>query len=1386
MIRYLIRNILFAFLFILLPFAGGILSGSPQEISGVINTYARVSAIEAPDAVILSDVSGFNNGDTVLVIQMKGVSIDVSQTPQFGIENGYLGQPGDYGVGFYEFIIIEQVQGSPDNRLIFRNNLIGYDGYDIEGFVQVVKVPSFENATVTGELTCSPWDSISGTGGVLALIVQQNLVLNADIDLSGNGFRGGTVAAMDGAPLNDLNFYYPESSDIAGRKGESLASHYSGGLINISGFAKGIGALFNGGGGATGEFSGGGGGAGFGGGGNGARQSSTGYTISGQGGYPVSETDFAERVIMGGGGGGSGYGDGSSTATGGAAGGGIAFILADTLIGNGHAIRSDGDSLSTVAQGNAGAGGGGAAGSLVLSVKSYASSDIYLGASGGTGGHTEMSFGAGGVGGCCLVWINSPSVPPGVNIDVSGGQGGEFNYPSAGGSANAGTDGDIRTGLNLLLNGFLFNSIILESTETKTDSICYGQIPPGIKGTEAVGGLPPYTYRWEKKEDNETAWSLVPGSGNTTDLLPDIPETDTVQFRRVVTDSNASPMSDTSKAVTIIVQPAITGNLVGYDTIICAGQDPELLVPQNSGPGGGNGIYNYQWTDSTALNSWQLASGSSAGESYDPPALTASSWYSRIVVSGRCIDTSNVVFVEVLSPVTNNLIAEDQLICSDNLFEDLTGTVPLDGDGLYRYEWISSTDQNNWLPAEGTNDTRDYDPDEDSPDFPGDKYFKRIVRSGYLDCCSDTSAGVTLTSLPVISGNIISAAQTVCELETPSAIIGDIPSGGDGADYAYQWQDSSRLSSWAVIDGADQKDYQPPALTDTTWYRRIVLSSVCDDTSNVSVLNVNPAVTDNEISTLSGDVDTVICSGQIPLQLKGMVPSGGDNTYFYEWQFSTDQVTWNAAPGTSDQLDYSPPSLTEDTWFRRAVLSGECAVESNTVKITVLPLISDNTVESDQMVCFNTQAGLITGTDPSGGNGSYTYLWEQSADNISWVPAEGTNTTRDYQPGVLSSETHYRRLVFSGLSSCCQDISNTVTMGIHPLPTGFIISALDTSCAGSPLNVSLSLTGAGPWSVVLNDGTTDLQPFTATDANYDYTVSPTYDSYYSLVSLTDANSCQATSMSGSRQAVVYEVPTAYAGDDDDVCGPEYDLQAGPSTGDGRWFDPEGVIGSAENMSSATNTINIGSNYGTHTFWWKETNWQCVDSASVDISFWEQPAQAYAGEDQQLEPYRFEYQLQADAPAVGSGSWSVIEPSGPSFDNPDDYATWVRDLAYGENIFLWTVKNGEGNGVCTSTDQLSLYVSMVFIPDGFSPNGDGINDIFEIGGDENTTNELIITNMSGAVVYRATNYMSNRDEVVGWQGRDLDGKPLPDGTYYYYLNIKSPVNERHSGYIVIKR
>jgi gliding motility-associated-like protein/uncharacterized repeat protein (TIGR01451 family) len=95
---------------------------------------------------------------------------------------------------------------------------------------------------------------------------------------------------------------------------------------------------------------------------------------------------------------------------------------------------------------------------------------------------------------------------------------------------------------------------------------------------------------------------------------------------------------------------------------------------------------------------------------------------------------------------------------------------------------------------------------------------------------------------------------------------------------------------------------------------------------------------------------------------------------------------------------------------------------------------------------------------------------------------------------------------------------------------------------------------------------------------------------------------------------------------------------------------------------------------------------------------------------------------------------------------------------------------------TATDSKSI--AGIIIPNVFTPNGDGLNDTFEIPGLElYEANELTIVNRWGGTVYDKKSY-----------GNDWAGMGLNEGTYYYLLKVKTAANkwEIYKGFVTILR
>lgn len=94
--------------------------------------------------------------------------------------------------------------------------------------------------------------------------------------------------------------------------------------------------------------------------------------------------------------------------------------------------------------------------------------------------------------------------------------------------------------------------------------------------------------------------------------------------------------------------------------------------------------------------------------------------------------------------------------------------------------------------------------------------------------------------------------------------------------------------------------------------------------------------------------------------------------------------------------------------------------------------------------------------------------------------------------------------------------------------------------------------------------------------------------------------------------------------------------------------------------------------------------------------------------------------------------------------------------------------------CTYETQGSIQAYT--IPRGISPNGDGLNDVFDLTGFK--VKKLSIYNHSGVELYSKTDYTNQ------WEGQDNNGNKLPMGTYFY--RIEKSDGKRSTGWVYINR
>jgi hypothetical protein len=434
---------------------------SQTNVSGIVNSYHKVIGINYTQSGLkLDDVTGIATNDRVMIIQMKGATVNTSNTNSFGSVSSL------NGAGNYELATVCAVRS--DSVFLLQQLL---RTYTVTDKVQLIKIPRYVSANVTGALETTVWDSTSGKGGVLAIIVSGTLTLNAPVSASAKGFKGGSFYKDGGGCATNAfqNYAYNPTpttyliySDVqkGAWKGESVSDL----TIALNG---GKGACANGGGGGNNHNNGGGGGSNLAPAGKGGDNLST-TGCAGQqaaiGGYALSSNSGAK--IFFGGGGGSGHANNTATSPGGGYGGGIIFIQAQTLVSNGFTISANGS-----AGGNTlgdGASGGGGGGTIILSVTNYTDA-VSIEAKGGDGGQVDdeaisgRCYGEGGGGSGGVIYFSGPQ--PAGTLDISGGaKGVKLNSTCA--SA---------TGMNGVSGSQVINYGFMEST---TISGCDAQVLP--------------------------------------------------------------------------------------------------------------------------------------------------------------------------------------------------------------------------------------------------------------------------------------------------------------------------------------------------------------------------------------------------------------------------------------------------------------------------------------------------------------------------------------------------------------------------------------------------------------------------------------------------------------------------------------------------------------------------------------------------------------------------------------------------------------------------------------------------------------------------------------------------------------------------------------------
>lgn len=914
--------------------------------------------------------------------------------------------------------------------------------------------------------------------------------------------------------------------------------------------------------------------------------------------------------------------------------------------------------------------------------------------------------------------------------------------------------------------------------EGGTLSVCVDDpailLTQGLSGTFNAGGV------WS---DDDATGQLSGAVFNSTGLASG-------SYRFTYTVQGTAPCAADSTTVTVNVSEAL---FAGEDATlqVCESEIVDLInaLGPLAQPGG----------------VWQDVDGSAAliGNGVFNAALVSdgTSWRFRYILSGsaQCPADTATILVNVLDGPFAGCDGAFSL-CSTNAPVSLINALTCGPDG-----------GGSWLGPNGIAHSGTFLPAVD----PGGVY--RYIVAGVGSCPADT-ARVTVQVSPAANPGV-GTNVSVCSSDSPVNL------------FALLGPNAQTGGTWSV-NGASHSGIYNPAINNPGAY--IYTIAVPPPCGNVSA-TVN--VSEPQAPNAGCNASVVLCSTQAPINMRLALgcapqaggtwvgPNGPHGTFFdpasdtpglYVYTVAGTapcadasasllvDVTQAASPGQGGSLaaclgqtavdlfqTLGPLAQAGGTWsdvggsgalvgnvFNPAVAgvgvwtftygfaaNGPCAALSTTVTVNVVTgpnAGTDNTVT----VCGANAAvnlfQLLGGTPDQGGT------WTDQLGTGALLPNGLLNAT-------LLPEGTTAPFSYTVSDPSCGSVSATVLVSVAPYPDPGVGTDLRLCVSNDVVDLFALLQGtpsnAGAWSgpTGLPHGST-FRPGIDPPGNYRYTVA--------------GNGVCADS--SAVVSIVVDQP-ADPGSDGVLLACDTLPALNLFTGLGGDPEPGGVWTSAQVVGQDFSAGSLDTrplNAGTYAFTYTVGNPGCGNASSqvvLNVVDGVRVVNVQRDCDPVSRTYVVSFVIEGGDPATYSvtglqGSVSTSDPrvftSVPLFTS-EDFLAFVTD------INGCSVQRVEGTSPCE-------FQEAVFVPQSFSPNGDGINDAFIIPGIEGfPSNTIRIFNRWGARMFEATGY-DNRSVV--WDGTSSDGAYAglaPAGTYYYVLDLGNGTQPL-TGYIYLNR
>ena len=822
-------------------------------------------------------------------------------------------------------------------------------------------------------------------------------------------------------------------------------------------------------------------------------------------------------------------------------------------------------------------------------------------------------------------------------------------------------------------------------------------------------------------------WTLLEGSANIDDVtfenteITDLLPGSTVVLEWSVTDYLGICFSSDTVVITIDEMPIADA---GDDQGLCDESSTTLAA---TSPGIGSGMWSIDFgvadiTDPTSPTS--TVTGLAPGYSFVSLLWT--------VTNGACEDFDYMYIIVDLPPAVN--AGSDQELC-DETVTVLDGNEPQDfgkafETGLWTINSGSCTIADPTLYNSSVSDL-----------IPGTTV--ELVWSITSDagiCTSSDTMTITVYELPTVAE--AGMDQVLCETETTTSLEANSPSVGTGMwtimDGIATISDPSSPTTmltgidsgvpvvlrWTISNGtcpASMDDVmisfdESPSIADAGPDQEL-----CDETMTV-LAATTPLVGTGQwyLEDGTATIDdpsspTSLVTGMVPGDFvlliwevsNGLCPVSFDEMFIY---IDENPTTADAGPDqdlcgvTSTLIDGNVPSVGYGLW---SIVSGTGSIdnpESPSTEVSGMLIGSSVTLEwiiengscppsIDQIVINVDEAPTVADAGPD------QELCDQTMTTLSgnaplvgsgmWSLISGTATITDPASpvssvtGLIPGESVV--LEWSISNGICPISSDQMEIIIYELPTiadaGIDQELCDASSAF--LEGNTPSIGTGLWTVV-NGVATITDPENPETEITDLLIGAEVTLEWTISN----GVCPETN--DQVTIIVDELPTvAEAGPDQVLCNVTTTFLEGngPEIGTGEWTIVVGIANLTDPMSPVSEVTDLVPGESVILEWSIENGVCPISTDQVLIQVDELPTVADAGPDQQFCNLT-ETTLDANAPAVGNGLWSIVNGSA-SIVNLEDPETDLEDLIPGTEVTLqWEISNG----VCpASNDEVTIII-----------------------------------------------------------------------------------------------